>query len=285
MLWPLFVRFLNELAWFVLGTHSGPAMSKPNAPRNETSPLELAKAEMEAIFQEGVKLERQGLLDADAKQRIEARLQSVSGRIDQHASDTIAKFNQSHPVRQPVGLWQKVLAILVLLGFVAVPLEFTIGETFVFSYSNAYSAALPFLYAVTLPIFAVWFFLLERKQHLFFNQYPTWAVRWLAMFPLLVVLSSTAVVFAPFGWSALFGWIIGTQSPPIEAKVLSIEPMRERKKIGQCEQKAKLVISDIHANICVQSLMFGPVPKAGDTVTLYGRSSILGVFIEQIRTR
>lgn len=260
-------------------------MSKPSAPSNETSPFELAKAEMETIFQEGEKLERQGLLDADAKQRIEARLQSISDRIDQHASETIAKINLSHSVRQPIGLWQKVAAILILLGLVAVPLEFTVGETFVFSYTNAYSAALPFLFAVTLPMYAVWFFLLERRQRLLTYQYPTWAVRWLVMFPLLVVLSSTAVLFSPFGWSALFGWVIGTQSPPIEAKVLSIEPRRETKKIGMCNQKAKLAISDIHANICVESLMFGPVPKAGDTITLHGRSSILGIFIEQIRTR
>ena len=176
--------------------------------RNVKTTFAHASAEMEAVFEEGSELERQGKLDAEATRRIEARLQSISDRLDQKVAERIAEIKVQHPTTPRGGPWQKIAAGLMLLAFVSVPLEFTVGESFIFSFTNTYRAAVPLLFAVLLPAFAITWFRLERKQHNLAYRYPTWLVRWLLMFPLIVVLSSAMVIFSPFGWSALAGWAV-----------------------------------------------------------------------------
>lgn len=253
--------------------------------RNAKSTFAHASAEMEAVFREGSELERQGKLDAEATRRIEARLQSISDRLDKKVSESIAEIKAQHPTTPRAGPWQKMAAGLVLLVFVSVPLEFTVGESFVFSYTNAHRAAVPLLFAVLLPAFAVVMFRLERKQHSLAYQYPTWLVRWLLMFPLIVVMSTAMVIYSPFGWSALAGWAIGTPSAPKTAKVLSVGPMREPRRIGNCDQKARIDIDEIDANICIEGRVVGPTPKVGDSIAITGRVSLFGFFIEEIRVK
>jgi len=107
----------------------------------------------------------------------------------------------------------------------------------------------------------------------------------LLMFPLIVVMSSAIVIYSPYGWSALAGWAIGTASAQKTAKVLSVEPMREPRKVGKCDQKAKFRIDAIEANICIEGLVVGPTPKPGDSVTVAGRNSPFGFFIEEVRVK
>ena len=161
------------------------------------------------------------------------------------------------------------------------PLEFTVGESFVFSYSNAYKSVVPTLFALTLPAFAILWFRLEKQQRALSYRSPTWAVRWLIVFPLVVALSSSLVVLSTFGWSALGGWAIGSESQPQKAKVLSVGP--ERTRAGKCDQKAMLDIDGIQTNICIEGKVVGPALKAGNTVSVRGRNSFLGLFIEEIR--
>lgn len=244
-----------------------------------------ASAEMEAVFQEGSELERQGKLDAEATRRIEARLQAISDRLDKKVADSIAEIQAQHPTTPRPGLWQKMAVGLMFLAFVSVPLEFTVGESFVSSFTNTYRAAVPLLFAVLLPAFAIVWFRLERKQHNLAHRYPTWLVRWMLMFPLIVVMSSAMVIFSPFGWSAVAGWAFGTPSAQKTAKVLSVEPMRKRRRIGKCDQKANIDIDGIDANICIEDRVVGPTPKAGESITVTGKISLFGFFIEEIRVK
>lgn len=244
-----------------------------------------ASSEMEAVFREGSELERQGKLDADATKRIEARLQSISDCLDKTVADGIAEIKAQHPTNPRPGPWQKAAVVLALFAFLGVLLELTLGESFVFSYTNTYVAAVPSLFAVLLPAFAIMWFRLERKQHSLAYRYPTWLVRWLLMFPLLVVMSSAMVIFSPFGWSALAGWAIGIPSAPKAAKVLSVEAMREPRRILHCDQKARINIEGIDANICIEGRVIGHTPKAGESIAIAGRSSRFGFVIEEIRVK
>jgi hypothetical protein len=253
--------------------------------RNVKTTFAHASAEMEAVFQEGSELERQGKLDAEATRRIEARLQSISDRLDKNVAEDIAEIQAQHPTTPRAGLWQKIALGLMLLAFISVPLEFTVGESFIFSYTNTYRSAVPLLFAVLLPAFAIMWFRLERKQHNLAHRYPTWLVRWMLMFPLIVVMSSAMVIFSPFGWSALAGWAIGTPSAQKTAKVLSVEPMREPRRIGKCDQKAKINIDEIDASICIEGRVVGPTPKVGDSIAVTGKISLFGFFIEEIRVK
>lgn len=256
----------------------GSLSSNENARASEA--FERAKADTEAIFHEGTQLEHHGKLDEAAKKRIETQLRAISERLDRQVADDLANIRASSAIR-PQPIWKKVAAIVLLLAFIGMPLEFTVGESFVFSYSNAYKSVLPTLFALTLPAFAILWFRLEKQQHALSYRYPTWAVRWLIVFPLIVMLSTTVLVLSPFGWSALGGWAIGTDAPPRQARVLSVDP--ERVRAGKCDQKAMLDFNGLQTNICIEGRVVGPALKAGDDVSVRGRNSFLGLFIEEIR--
>lgn len=252
--------------------------STQNASSNDA--FERAKADMEAVFLEGTQLERQGKLDEPATKRIEAQLQAISDRLDRQVAKDLADIRVG-ATKHPQSVWKKIAAFLLLVAFIGMPLEFTIGENFVFSYSNEYKSVLPALFALTLPAFAILWFRLEKQQRALSYRSPTWAVRWLIVFPLVVVTSSSLVVFSPFGWSALGGWAIGSEALPRQAKVLSVGP--ERARVGKCDQKAMLDIDGVQTNICIEGRVVGSALKAGNTVSVRGRSSFFGLFIEEIR--
>lgn len=265
-------------------SHSFSAAMPTSLPGNENARVseafERAKADMETVFHEGTQLERQGKLDEEAAKRIEAKLQAISERLDRQVAKDIADIRASSAI-QPQSAWKKIVAFLLLAAFIGMPLEFTIGENFVFSYSDEYKSMLPTLFALALPAFAILWFRLEKQQRALSYRSPTWAVRWIIVFPLVVVLSSSLVVLSPFGWAALGGWAVGREASPRQAKVLSVGP--ERARMGKCDQKAMLDIGGVQANICIEGRVIGPSLKAGNTISVRGRSSFFGLFIEEIR--
>jgi hypothetical protein len=239
-----------------------------------------AEAEMASVLHEGKQLESRGELDEAARQRIEARLQAVSERLDREVADQLSAIRAATTPR-PAPAWQKIIGAFALLAVVGVVLEFTLGESFVFSFGAAYKAALPTLFTLTLPAFAFLWFELERKQQALSASSPTWAVRWLFVYPLMVLISSSVFIFSPFGWSALAGWAVGRDAQPQLAKVVSVGRMQQR--VGRCDQKAVLKIEGNEANICIEGRVAGPALQAGDRVIVRGQSSFLGMFVEEIR--
>lgn len=260
------------------------AQMSANLPGHENAgtseAFERANADMEAIFHKGTLLERQGKLDEADEKQIEAQLQAISERLDRQVAEDLATIRASKATR-PQPVWKKAAGIVLLLAFIGMPLEFTVGESFVFSYSNSYKSVLPTLFALTLPVFAIFWFRQEKQQHALSYRYPTWTVRWLIVFPLIVALSSALLVLSPFGWSALVGWAIGTDAPSQYARVLSVNPARAR--AGKCDQKAMLDFNGLQATICIEGRVVGPALEAGNNVSVRGRSSFLGLFIEEIR--
>lgn len=264
--------------------HTFSAPMPTNLPSNKSAgsseAFERTWADMEIVFQEGAQLEREGRFDEVAAKRIESQLQTISVRLDQQVANDIVAIQAGSTIC-PQPAWKKIVSFVLLLGFIGMALELTIGECFVFYYSNVYKSVMPVFFALTLPAFAILWLRLEIHQHALSSRTPTWAVRWLIVFPAVVVLSSSLVVLSPFGWSALGGWAIGSESQSRLAKVLSVDP--ERTRAGKCDQKAVLDIDGIETNICVEGKVVGPALKAGNTVSVHGRSSFLGLFIEEIR--
>lgn len=247
------------------------------------STFERANAEMEAVFQEGMALEEKGKLDAAAQAQIESRLQDISNKLNKELDDQIARVKAQYPLPnrwvlpKSFRLPASALLIFVIVGAV---LEMLVGSSFIFSGSNDYRRAVPWLLCIVVPLVAVGFFLLEKRNHQMKAQFPTWSIRWLAMFPLIIAMCSAAIVISPLGWASVLGWVIGMPTERLEAIVISIDNPRSRS--GECDQHADLEFRGVTARICVEDLVMGATPKAGERVLISGRLSSLGLYIDTI---
>lgn len=246
-------------------------------------------AEMETVFSEGMELERQGKLDEAAIKRIDARMKSISDRMDREAAAELAEISARYPVpeayslRTPV-LLSKPLLFLVLGALVfaiaGVILELTVGSRFIFSHANAYRNAKPLMFIILIPILAkVWLPIFKGSDYIS-ARYPTDAIRWLVMFPCTVVMLSTIIMVAPLGWLALGGWVVGESSDNLEAKIISI-----RSPDKTCKLIANLEIRGNRADICLGGRVIGSTPKVNDVIAVTGKISSFGVFIVEAHTK
>lgn len=241
-----------------------------------------ANSEMEAVFQEGMKLESQGSLDAATTARIEARLQAISTKLDKDLADQVSQINTRYAVPKPWLLPKpfRVPFVAVLVFLIGGSLlEITVGAGFIFSGGTGYSHAMPWLFGVLIPVFALGWFLLERVNHNLRARYPTWLVRWLIVFPLVVALTATMAVVSPLGWAALLGWITGSPSR-VEVSVISVDAPSRRS--SGCDHYAHLEFDGTTARICLEGRLAGPAPHAGERVAVAGRVSRLGLLIDRI---
>jgi hypothetical protein len=174
------------------------------------------------------------------------------------------------------------LVALVLLGAGAL-LEMTVGTGFIFSRSNAYRAAMPWLFGFLSLVFAAGLLMLERANRSLLMRYPTWFVRWLIVFPLVVALTAVMAAIAPLGWAALLGQTFGSPSERLEVHVISVDsPSRNS---SGCDHHATLEFEGNSARICMEGRLSGPAPQAGEKVAVAGRISRLGLFVDQIHRR
>lgn len=240
-----------------------------------------ANSEMEAVFQEGMALEREGKLDKAAAARIDARLKQISRKLDEDVAARLAAIDTGSPVRWRLPSTFRVAAVAVLVFSAAgAILESTVGEGFIYSNGNEYRAAMPWIYGALVLIFAVGWFSLEMGTHALRNRYPTWFVRWLIMLPLIIALTAALAVVAPLGWAALLGWTIGSRADGLDVSVISVEAPTQRTR--GCTQHAKLAFRDASARVCLDGRLGGPPPTAGERAQVDGRLSSLGLFIDRI---
>lgn len=250
--------------------------------RVDHGPFARAEADMAKVFQRGIQLERQEALDEEAKERIDAQLRDISNRLSQQVTQDLSSAALAgRSQREP--RWKKYVASVFLLALVGGLLEFAVGKYFVFYFGKAYQSAFPSLLALTVPIFGFLLFRIERQQNTLAGRFPTWGVRWIFVFPMMVLAGSFLVLLSPYGWSALAGWMVGADAPAQQAKVLSVEV--ERPRYGKCDQHAVLAVDGASARICIEDRSVGDLPKAGDTVSMRGRSSFFGLFVEEVRVQ
>ena len=169
---------------------------------------------------------------------------------------------------------------LVVCGAV---MELTLGDGFVFAKANAYRSVMPWLFLIILPPSAFLCFFLTRADKTILARYPTWWVRRLIVFPVTSALLSATIVISPLGWASFLGWVVGTHSDHIEAKVLRIGGFSRSSK--SCTQRVTLEVSGNSSDICLEDRLMGQVPSIGDAVDLTGRTSIFGVYVDEIRAK
>lgn len=246
--------------------------------------------EVAAVLREGMEIERKGDLDAEATARIEARLEAIL-QVQLLAVQTALEAPQPvervtavdsgdrrHRLKRmarwiPFGVFVAVFAGLVL--------EMTIGEGFIWFGGAAYKPLALKLFLVLLPVLAVLFYRRERSTHHLRNRYPTWLVRWVFMYPVMVLLGAGLVAFAPWGWAAALGWAWGASSR-VEVRVVSVDAPSPRSR--GCDQSAQLEFKGAMASICLEGRLGKQAPAAGDTVTVSGRESRLGLYVERLHS-
>lgn len=245
--------------------------------------------EARAIMREAQVLERGGKLDGAAIARADARLQALADSSDRALQGRLERImagdeDEGVGAAPPKGwvlpkAWRIPFLVVLLLVLGSPILEMTLGQRFLWSGGAAYGAALPVLLLVLLAVFAVVLYRHERATHQLRASYPTWFVRWLFMYPLMVVFCTAMVALAPWGWAAALGWATGTPSS-VDVRVHSIGALSPGS--GGCDQSARLEFKGAHARICLEGRLVGRMPYPGDMVAVSGRVSRLGLYVEQI---
>lgn len=235
--------------------------------------------EMDTILQEILKLDSADKLDNAAIEKIQRRIQNKG------TSEITSGIAKRPSASNPWTLSKKSrLPVLVLpiMFFVVIGalLEAIIGKQFISSAINEYWQFIAWIIGVLAPLLAWGVFLMVKNNHFIKSRYPTWSIRWLVMFPLMVVVSTAMVITAPLGWAALYGWTTGAPTENLEARVIEISVSHPSR---WCDQKSKLNFRGASASICVEGRLSGQPPRAGDRVEVSGRLSQLGLFVEQVR--
>lgn len=202
-------------------------------------------------------------------------------------TDTLDKINARYAIHSEnprVDLWLKLFWIVVFFGFICMLLEFTLGQAFIWTYANTYRVAIPWLYAVLLPVCAIFWFRIEKQHRRYLNFGTRTILDRIILFSLTFIYSSAFVICIPLGLAALAGWVLGTPSDQIPAKVLSVSPLSNSSH-SFCRQTAKINVNGKDATICIINRVVGFNPVAGDSITVQGKVSIFGVLVEKIRVK
>lgn len=247
--------------------------------------------EVAAVLREGTEIERKGNLDSEATARIEARLDAIlqaqmraaqaaleaPSPVERKAAiDGVDRLLRVRPVARwiPFGVFAAAFAGLVL--------EMTVGQGFIWFGGAAYKPLALKLFLVLLPVLAVLFYRSERSTHHLLHRYPTRLVRWVFVYPIMVLLGAGLVAFAPWGWAAALGWAWGASSH-VEVRVVSVDAPSPRSR--GCDQWTQLEFKGAMASICLEGRVGKQVPAAGDTVAVYGRVSRLGLYVREIHAK
>lgn len=256
---------------------------RDNSTSNLDVEFERAKKELDSVADETKALETQGKLDKEAEKRLENRFQLAFARLE-HASEQQVRelLSPRASPRRAITLQAKLFFVLHLLGLTGALFEIALGQHFVFFFNDAYKSLLPVLVGLIVLVFATQWFIMEKQTSFLTAHYPTYAVRWFAAFPVFSLFSSAIFIMSIWGWAALAGLVVGVQAPPQTAIVLSVSSYGNSRN---CDQKAVLKINGMQSKICLARRVVGPSPRAGDSVLLYGRLSVLGLYVEKIRVK
>jgi len=243
--------------------------------KNTENALAQAK-EMQATINQWCDLRQQGKYDEAAE------FWAISRKKDEYLIKNIHKPLLANSKRQKF----KNIAAIALLGFLlgGIVLELTVGEQFIFTWADTYRNIKTQVFFALLPIAAIFHFHFLKKDPYIKKRYPTKAFRWIILFPSVTCALAIIPLVAPLGWTALFGWAVGTSSDYLEAKIISVSPYHYSKRY-HCGQTVKLEFRGNNANICADKLINGNTPQQNEKVLIAGQVSWFGIYIQQIRTQ
>jgi len=173
------------------------------------------------------------------------------------------------------------LLVTVTVICMGVFLDFFLGDSFLFEYSSTYWRLMGWIFVFLTLLFGIKWYRDGQLQQILISRYPTKWVRWLLL-PLLPIASSILVAIAPLGWLALYAWLVSTPTTNITSKVISISEYSQISRA--CHQSAELAVNDLFGRVCLDGILLGQIPRAGETVTIVARPSKLGLFIDKINS-
>lgn len=260
-------------------------MTRAPIPPHELAPETLDRLENEKILKEMKALERRGKLDEAAIAGFDARVDAQLAKTSLAAGRAQADFEAAVARRQRPVLPKKFsvpFVIFLFLVCIGPLIEMGAGEGFIFAHANAYRAAMPWTIALLLPVTGVFLYTGERRSQVLMHRYPTWGVRWLIVFPFISLVGAAVMAISLLGWAAFMGWAIGARSTALEARVLSIREPSTRSR--GCKQEARLQVLGNEATICLDGRISKP-PSQGDLLSVRGRVSVWGVYIEELQPK
>lgn len=237
--------------------------------------------------------ERRANPDEQETARIEARLLAIGEaqvremKAREAARKSRRPWNFDAPAKAPKRwLVPRKYRILVLLA-VAYPvlgtiLGLSLAQRFMWFGEVAYGPLAWRLFLGLLPVFAALWFIAMRSEQAQEPRARSWAERWLFAYPALVGLSACMVSTAPWGWAALLGWTLGSDTR-VEVQVESVEQRYSRRG---CNHVAAFELQGATSSrICLHRRLEGSMPPAGGTVEVSGKLSWLGLYVEQVHAK
>lgn len=237
--------------------------------------------EVERILAELQALDRSGKVDEAALARLDERMRAEFERTDREHERLLAEVRAGFERLHQPASWRWVpVALAIAFVIAGVTLESTLGRRFVFWFADDYRAATPWLFATLLALFFVIYRRSGDLARISRSQYPTAWVRRFLMLPITAALLALTVLVTPLGWAAFLGSAFAGAPEPLPGKLLSL---KERAPDPYaCALRGSLRLEPASAEICLDGLVAGPVPKAGDAVRVIGRPSPFGVLIEEV---
>ncbi|MBB6562252.1 hypothetical protein HNP48_004961 [Acidovorax soli] len=183
-------------------------------------------------------------------------------------------------VPRPVRWAALALAGWTVLGMVGAlsPL----GRRFIWFGSADYLSMVWALAAFLLPVFAVFWFWTMRRAQAIQSDGMTWTKRWLGVFPGCVALTTAMVLVAPWGWSAMLCWALGTPTR-VQVRVVSFKVPEYYRG---CHLRAAFEFQGVTSpDACVDGRFKGDMPPVGSAATVYGKLSRWGLMVNSIHGR
>lgn len=247
--------------------------------------------EMQATINQWCDLRQQGKYNeaADFWAKSQKKDEALNKEITDQIKGLNPRKNSQYPKSNPLALTLVIIFFVFVFG--GIIFNFTIGETFIFAWPNNYNdLAVPVLYCL-FPIFFLITILHEIKFHSLRKKYPykgfrkllNLGVHWFLIVPFFIAFGLLVLYITPLGWVAFSGWVSGSYTNNMEAKIISIDPYHYSKR--GCNQRAKLEFRGNNASICTDGVIVGNTPQPNEKVLIVGQVSWFGIYIQQIRTQ
>jgi hypothetical protein len=264
------------------------ANAKPGTSHMASPAAPALDPELLALVAEEAELESQGRLDAQAKTRLEARMDALFQRQRAtilRSAAAAAEAAVATRLTPPPAHRAAVIAMLAALAFClgGLALEATVGQHFIAAFSNPYRSAMPALFAALLLPCAMAIIALDRMARALHGQATNRWRWWLMAMPVYSCVFAGLALPAPLGWAALAGRLAGTPAQEMRATVVSVAGPSGSWPLD-CRQTVSLELPGSSAQVCLDGRISGAAPGAGSQVVVTGRTSWLGVYIDQMRT-
>ena len=249
-----------------------------------TPPPTTSTSEQERLLAELVALDRQGRASPGRLAELDACIQKSIDEDDRRLAERIAEIERDHArpkVAQRPSRGRLVMFVGVFIYLLAgVMFEVYLGVNFVFAFTAQYWTAAPWFFLGALALWAGVLFRADARQRLR-AQHPSWAKRWLLVFPLTMGSLAVLSVMALPGWAALLGRVSGGSPVEQQARIVSVDSLSKGAK--GCDQTAKFLVTDAVVRLCLDGRMAGAAPVEGERVLLVGRASWFGLVVDEIR--